>query len=45
LMPGFMAHLIVLEMDPFQIDPEQVRDILPVGTMINGSWVYGGEFG
>jgi predicted amidohydrolase YtcJ len=45
LMPGFMADLIVLEMDPFQIDPEQVRDILPVGTMINGSWVYGGEFG
>jgi len=44
LIRGYMADLIVLDNDPFELDPEQIRDILPVGTMINGTWVYGGEY-
>jgi len=40
LSPGFLADLLVLDQDPFNIDPEQIRDILPLGTMIAGEWVY-----
>ena len=40
LAPGYHADLIVLDRDPFQIDPEQLRDMLPAATMIAGEWVY-----
>jgi len=40
LSPGFQADLVVLDKDLFNIDPEQIRDILPLGTMIAGEWVY-----
>ena len=40
LAPGFLADLLVLDQDIFNIDPERIRDILPLGTMISGDWVY-----
>jgi len=40
LKPGCWADLIVLEKDPYTCDPEELKDIQPVGTMINGKWVY-----
>ena len=40
LAPGFFADLVVLDEDLFQIDPDSIKDISPVGTMIGGEWVY-----
>ena len=40
LVPGFLADLLVLDQDIFKIDPEKIRDIRPLGTMIAGDWVY-----
>jgi predicted amidohydrolase YtcJ len=40
LIPGFLADLLVLDQDIFKIDPEKIRDIRPLGTMIAGDWVY-----
>jgi len=41
LLPGFLADLIVLEMDPFQMDPNHLHELLPIATMIGGKWVHG----
>ena len=40
LSPGYHADLLVLEQDPFTIEPDQIREIHPLGTMIAGEWVY-----
>jgi predicted amidohydrolase YtcJ len=40
LVAGFYADLLLLDQNPFQISPEQLRDLLPAGTMIAGKWVY-----
>jgi predicted amidohydrolase YtcJ len=40
LAPGFFADLVVLDEDLFQIDPDEIRHITPLGTMIGGEWVY-----
>jgi hypothetical protein len=40
LLPGYWADLIVLEDDPFQSEPNELHKILPIGTMIDGKWVY-----
>jgi predicted amidohydrolase YtcJ len=40
LLPGYFADLIVLDHDPFQASPEQIRDLLPVATMLGGEWVF-----
>jgi predicted amidohydrolase YtcJ len=40
LVPGFLADLIVLDTDPFTCQPEQLRDIQPMATMIGGEWVF-----
>jgi predicted amidohydrolase YtcJ len=38
---GFLADLLVLEEDPFDMLPSALKDIKPVATMIDGDWVYG----
>lgn len=43
LKPGFLADLIVLENDPFEIDPHDLRHILPLATMVGGEWVWQAE--
>lgn len=40
LAPGYLADLIILDEDPFIIDPDQLRFIKPVATMISGKWVW-----
>ncbi len=40
LNPGYLADLIVLEQDPFQMDPNELHTLLPVATMIDGKWVH-----
>ena len=40
LAPGYLADLLVLDKDIFTCDPDQIREIRPLGTMISGEWVY-----
>ena len=37
---GSWADLIVLETDPFRCSEDELREIKPVGTMVNGAWVW-----
>jgi predicted amidohydrolase YtcJ len=43
LAAGYLADLIVLKNDPFQLDPQEVRDVLPLATMVSGEWVFTGN--
>lgn len=43
LMPGFVADLVVLSHDLFEIPPQQIKDVQVLGTMVGGRWVFGGE--
>lgn len=40
LAPNYYADLLVLETDPFTCEAEQLCEILPVATMVEGKWVY-----
>ncbi len=40
LAPGYLADLIVLEQDPFEIPADDLREVSPVGTMVGGEWVW-----
>jgi predicted amidohydrolase YtcJ len=40
LAPGYLADLIVLKKDLFDMDPHEVKDCYSSATMINGEWVY-----
>jgi predicted amidohydrolase YtcJ len=40
LSQGFLADLLVLDVDPFTCPPDQLPAISPVATMIGGEWVY-----
>jgi predicted amidohydrolase YtcJ len=40
LAPGFHADLIVLEKDPFTVDPDEIRKMESSATMVAGDWVY-----
>lgn len=42
LAPGMLADLIVLDEDPFEVDPHHLKDLLPSATMVGGQWVCGG---
>ena len=42
LSPGYLADLLVLDVDPFECSLDQLWDIKPLGTMIGGEWVYDG---
>jgi hypothetical protein len=42
LAPGSYADLIVLDEDPFSIDPHQLKDLRPHATMVGGDWVWQG---
>jgi predicted amidohydrolase YtcJ len=37
---GYLADLIVLEMDPFTCEPSVLRDSHPLATMVGGEWVW-----
>jgi hypothetical protein len=40
LAPGFLADLVVLDADPFTCSLDQIPNITPLGTMVNGEWVF-----
>lgn len=40
LSPGYLADLLVLEVDPFQIPPTDLSKIEPLATMVSGEWVF-----
>jgi predicted amidohydrolase YtcJ len=40
LAPGFLADLVVLDTDPFNCPPENLRYIQPLATMVGGEWVW-----
>ena len=40
LSSGFLADLIVLDIDPFTCKPEQIPEIQPLATMVGGEWVF-----
>ncbi len=37
---GKFADLIVLPVNPFEIDPFELKDLYPVATMVAGQWVW-----
>ncbi|MFO3796531.1 MAG: amidohydrolase, partial [Anaerolineales bacterium] len=39
LMPGFLADLLVLEQDPFDLPPQEWKDSRPIAVMVGGEWV------
>ncbi|HUF37306.1 MAG TPA: amidohydrolase family protein, partial [Anaerolineales bacterium] len=39
LKPGYAADLIVMDRDIFSIEPEEIKDLRPVRTMVAGRWV------
>ncbi|MGA9531217.1 MAG: amidohydrolase [Anaerolineales bacterium] len=40
LLPGYAADLIVLDNNPFEIHPQQLHEVLPIATMVDGQWRY-----
>jgi predicted amidohydrolase YtcJ len=42
LSPGYYADLIVVDKNPYTIDPDAIIDTKVVATMVDGEWRYGG---
>jgi hypothetical protein len=40
LAAGYMADLLVLDKDPFNLPPHELQHLRPVRTMVDGDWVY-----
>jgi predicted amidohydrolase YtcJ len=40
LAPGFMADITVLSQNIFEIEPDDIKDVRVLRTMVNGRWVY-----
>jgi predicted amidohydrolase YtcJ len=40
LIPGYLADLVVLDRDPFAVEPEELPSIPVVATMVGGRWVH-----
>jgi predicted amidohydrolase YtcJ len=40
LSPGKLADLVVLDADPFAIEPDELRRLEVLGTMIGGAWAW-----
>jgi hypothetical protein len=40
LAPGYLADLVVLDRDPFEIDPADLPEVQVVATMLGGRWVH-----
>lgn len=40
IKPGYLADLVVLDRDIFTCDPEEIKEIQPVLTMVGGKTVY-----
>ena len=40
LLPGYLADLVVLDRDPVSCEPEELREVQVVATMVGGRWVH-----
>jgi predicted amidohydrolase YtcJ len=40
LLPGYLADLVVLDRDPFELEPQRLPDVQVVATMLGGRWVH-----
>lgn len=40
LLPGFLADLVVVDRDPFALEPEELPAVRVVATMLSGRWVH-----
>jgi predicted amidohydrolase YtcJ len=40
LLPGYLADLVVLNRDPFEVEPEELPAVEVVATMLGGRWVH-----
>jgi len=40
LEPGKLADLIILSKNIFNISSNDIKDLTPEATMVNGEWVY-----
>jgi predicted amidohydrolase YtcJ len=40
LLPGLFADLVVLDRDPFTVEPEELRELQVVATMVGGRWTH-----
>ena len=40
LLPGYLADLVVLDRDPFELQPEQLPEVKIVATMLGGRWTH-----
>jgi predicted amidohydrolase YtcJ len=40
LAPGYLADLLLLDRDPFLCEPEAIKEIRPLMTMVGGEWVF-----
>jgi len=40
LLPGFLADLVVLDRDPYELEPEQLPDVNVIATMLGGRWTH-----
>jgi hypothetical protein len=40
LIPGFLADLVVLDRDPFELPPAELPGVRVVATMLGGRWVH-----
>ncbi|MHB1241981.1 MAG: amidohydrolase [Gaiellaceae bacterium] len=40
LLPGMLADLVVLDRDPLACEPEELRELQVVATMVGGRWVH-----
>ncbi|MDQ3777460.1 MAG: amidohydrolase family protein, partial [Actinomycetota bacterium] len=40
LLPGYLADLVVLDRDPFEIPPEALAEVQVVATMVGGRWTH-----
>lgn len=42
IKPGYVADMVVLDRDIFTVEPDEIKDILPVMTMVGGQIVFEG---
>ncbi len=40
LAPGFLADLVILNKDPYNCPPDELKNIKPTATMVAGEWVF-----
>jgi len=40
LLPGYLADLVVLDRDPLACEPEELRELSVVATMVGGRWTH-----